>query len=140
MHSDGVDRIVNPEGNEEAGQEQVGRGPNGGDNAGRPGSKEVAAGAEGDHPCYGAVDGPDQGVGAGEDLVDEETDYSRRAARHLRRRTVNNDRTRSRHLGVHNSSGNCFPVTSIADGALGAPVEGEEPKVEDEESEANKGD
>ena len=128
MHSNGVDRIVNPEGNEEAGQEQVGRGPNGGDNAGCPGSKEVAAGAEGDHPCYGAVDGPDEGVGAGEDLVDEETDYSRRAARHLRK-TVNNDRSRSRHLGVDNSSRNCFPVTSVADGALGAPVEGEESKV-----------
>ena len=139
MHSNGVHRIVNPESNEEAGQEQVGRGPNGGDDAGRPGSKEVAASAEGDHPCYGAVDGPDEGVGPGEDLVDEETDYSRRAARHLRK-TVNNDRSRSRHLGVDNSSGNCFPVTSVADGALGAPVEGKEPKVEDEESEANKGD
>ena len=87
MHSNGIDRIVNPEGNEKTGQEEIGRGSNGGDNAGRPRSKEVAAGAEGDHPCDGAVDGPDEGVGAREDLVDEETDYSCSAARHLRRIT-----------------------------------------------------
>ena len=85
MHSDGIDRIVNPESNEKAGQEKIGRGSNGGDDARRPRSKEVAAGAEGDHPCYGAVDGPDEGVGARENFVDEETDYSCCAARHLRR-------------------------------------------------------
>ena len=84
MHSYGIHRIVNPKSNEEAGQEKVGRGSNGSNNAGRPRSKEVAAGAEGDHACYGAVDGPDEGVGAGEDLVDEETDYSCSAACHLR--------------------------------------------------------
>ena len=83
MHSNGVHRIVNPEGNEEARQEQVGRGPNGGDNAGRQRSKEVAAGAEGDHPCDRAVDGADERVGAREHFVDEETNYSCRAASHL---------------------------------------------------------
>ena len=85
MHSDGVHRIVNPESYEEARQEQVSRCPSGSDYAGRPRSKEVAAGTDGDHPCYGAVDGPDEGVGAGDDLVDEETNYSCSAACHLRR-------------------------------------------------------
>ena len=36
------------------------------------------------HPCYGAVDGTDEGVVAREDFVDEETDYSCSAACHLR--------------------------------------------------------
>ena len=85
MHSDGVHRIVNPESYEEARQEQVSRCPSGSDYAGRPRSKEVAAGTDGDHPCYGAVDGADEGVGAGDDLVDEETNYSCSAACHLRR-------------------------------------------------------
>ena len=48
--------------------------------------------------------------------------------------------TRCDHLRVDDSSGKCFPVTSIADGALGAPVEGEEAKVKDEKAEANKWD
>ena len=83
MHSNGIDGIVNPESNQESGNEKVGGGSNGRDNTGGPRSEKVAAGAEGDHPGDGAVDGADERVGAREHFVDEETNYSCRAASHL---------------------------------------------------------
>ena len=62
MNCNGIDRIVNPDGNHEAGQELVGKSSDGGDDGGGPGGKHVAAGAEGDHARDRAVDRADEGV------------------------------------------------------------------------------
>ena len=43
------------------------------------------------------------------------------------------------HLCIYSCSGKCFSITSVAYRTLGAPVEGKEPKVEDEKSETDKG-
>ena len=84
VNRNGINGIVNPDGNHQSGQELVGESPNGSYNGGGPRSKDVAARAEGDHPSNGAVDGADERVLSRHGFRYKETNNPTTATRHLK--------------------------------------------------------
>ena len=83
VNCNGVNGVVDPSGNHDAGQELVGKSSNRSNDRGGPRGKHIASRTEGNHARYRAIYWADEGVFARDGFRDKETNNSPRATRHL---------------------------------------------------------